>query len=166
MPTRDTVVAGAALTTSVDLSAVPAKCKSVTKGDVRLIFYDDKLAMAFTRLDAHNYDAIASEMASKFAEMDGWLVNWGGGAADDGDSTSVNARLFKRGDTNTRIFLLRKIAHMGCCATNISSVYLLYVPNVYYQNIQEDMAKIKREQQAQQVAEQRKREQPDLQKIQ
>lgn len=165
VPTRDTVAAGAVLSTSLDFSVVPAKCKSVTKGDVKLIFYDGKLAMAFTHLDAHNYDAIASEMASKFAEMDGWSVNWGGGATDDGDSTSVNVRLFKRGDTNTRVFLLKSVSHTGI-GMNISSVYLLYVPNAYYQNAQEDMAKLKREQQAQQVAEQQKKEQPDLQKIQ
>jgi hypothetical protein len=164
-PTRDTVVAGTVLSTSLDFSDVPAKCKSVTKGDVNLIFYDDKLAMAFTHLDAHNYDAIASDMAAKFTEMDGSSVNWGGGAMSDGDSTSVKVRLFKRGDTNTRVFLLKRISHMGI-GMNVSSVYLLYIPNIYYQNMQDEIAKTKRERQAQQLAEQQKREQPDLQKIQ
>jgi hypothetical protein len=164
--TRDTVVAGTVLSTSLDFSVVPAKCKSVTKGDVRLIFYDDKFAMAFSHLNAHNYESIASEMASKFTEMDGWSVNWGGGAMSDGDSTSLNVRLFKRGDTNTRLFLLKKTDHMGCCATNVSTVYLLYVPNVDYLRIRGDMGKMRRDKEAQQVAEKQKSEQPDLQKIQ
>ena len=86
-PTRDIVVAGTVLSTSLDFSVVPAKCKSVTKGDVRLIFYDDKFAMAFSHLDAHNYESIASERwHPRFTEMDGWSVNWGGGAMSDGDS--------------------------------------------------------------------------------
>jgi hypothetical protein len=165
VPSRDTVVAGTVVSTSLDFSVVPAKCKSVTKGDVRLIFYDDKLTMAFTHLDAHNYDAIASNIASKFAEADGWTVNWGGGAADDGDSTSVDVRLFKRGDTNTRAFLIKHVSHMGV-GMNVSSLYLLYVPNSYYENVRADIAMLKREQQAQQLAERNKREQPDLQKIQ
>jgi hypothetical protein len=164
--TRDTVVAGTVIETSLDFSGVPAKCKSVTKGDVRLISYDDKLAMAFTHLDAHNYESIASEMASKFTEMDRWSVNWGGGAASDGDSTSIDVRLFKRGNTNTRVFLLKRTTHEGCCGINVSSVYLLYVPNVDYLRIREDMGKVKRDHEAKAVAEQQKREQPDLQKIQ
>lgn len=164
--TRDTVVAGTVLSTSLDFSEVPTKCKSVTKGDVRLISYGDKLAMAFTHLDAHNYESITSEMASKFTEMDGWSVNWGGGAMSDGDSTNLNVRLFKRGNTNTRVFLLKRTDHEGCCGINVSSVYLLYVPNADYLRIREDMAKVKRDKEAQQVAEQQKREQPDLQKIQ
>jgi hypothetical protein len=165
-PTRNTVVAGTVLSTSLDFSVVPAKCKSVTKGDVRLISYDDKLAMAFTHLDAHNYESIASEMASKFTEMDGWSVNWGGGAMSDGDSTSLNVRLFKRGNTNTRVFLLKRSDHEGCCGINVSSVYLLYVPNADYLRIREDMGRVKRDKEAQQAAERQKREQPDLQKIQ
>jgi hypothetical protein len=164
--TRNTVVAGTVLETSLDLSGVPGKCKTVTKGDVRLISYDGKLAMAFTHLDAHNYEAIAAEMASRFTEMGGWSVSWGGGAASDGDSTNMNVRLFKRGNTNTRVFLLKRTAHMGCCDTNVSSVYLLYVPNTDYLRIREDMWNMKRDKEAQQVAEQQKREQPDLQKIQ
>ncbi len=36
------VVAGTVVSTSLDFSVVPAKCKSVTKGDVRLIFYDER----------------------------------------------------------------------------------------------------------------------------
>jgi hypothetical protein len=164
--TRDTVVAGTVLSTSLDFSAVPAKCKSVTKADVKLIFYDDKLAMAFSHLDAHNYESIASEMASKFAELDGWSVNWGGGAMSDGDSTSLNVRLFKRGNTNTRVFLLKETFHMGCCGTNVSSVYLLYVPNADYLRIRGDMGKMRRDKEAQQVAEKQKSEEPDLRKIQ
>ncbi len=164
--TRNTVVAGTVLSTSLDFSVVPAKCKSISKGDVKLIFYDDKLSMAFSHLNAHNYELIASEMASKFTEMDGWSVNWGGGAMSDGDSTSLNVRLFKRGNTNTRVFLLKQTDHMGCCDTNVSSVYLLYVPNSNYLRIREDMEKAKSDQEAQRVVEQQKREQPDLQKIQ
>jgi hypothetical protein len=164
--TSNTVFAGTVMDTSLDFSVVPVKCKSVTKGDVLFISYDGKVAMALTALDAHNYEAIASEMASKFAEIDGWSVNLGGGAASDGDSTSINVRLFKRGNTNTRVFLLKTTAHMGCCAMNISSVHLLYVPNVDYLRIRQDMGKMKRDKEAQQVAEQQKREQPDLQKIQ
>lgn len=163
--TRETVVAGTVLSTSLDFSEIPAKCKSVTKGDVRLISYDDKLAMAFTHLDAHNYESIASEMASKFTEMDGWSVNWGGGAMSDGDSTNLNVRLFKRGNTNTRVFLLKRTDHMGI-GMNVSSVYLLYIPNADYLRIREDMGKMERDKEAQQVAEQQKKEQPDLQKIQ
>lgn len=164
--TRNTVVAGTVIETSLDFSEVPARCKSVAKGDVRLITYDDRLAMAFTHLDAHNYDSIASEMTSKFTEMDGWSVKWGGGAASDGDSTSITVRLFKRGNTNTRVFLIKRTDHEGCCGINVSSVYLLYVPNADYLRIREDMGKLKRDKEAQQVAEQQKRERPDLQKIQ
>jgi len=164
--TRDTVVAGTVLSTSLDFSLVPAKCKSVTKGDVRFIVYDDKFAMAFSHLDAHNYESIASEMTSKFSKMGGWSVDWGGGAMSDGDSTSLDVRLFKRGNTNTRVFLLKRTNHMGCCAMNVSSVYLLYVPNVDYLRIREDIWKMRRNKEAQQVAEKQKREQPDLQKIQ
>ena len=42
-----------------------------------------------TENDAHNYEAIASDIASKFTEMDGLSVNWGGGAMSDGDSSSL-----------------------------------------------------------------------------
>jgi hypothetical protein len=49
---------------------------------------------------------------------------------------------------------------------NVSSVYLLYVPNVDYLRIREDMGKLKRDTEAQQVADQQRKEQPDLQKIQ
>lgn len=164
-PTRNTVVAGIVLSTSLDFSVVPAKCKSVTKGDVKLIFYDDKLAMAFSHLNAHNYDSIASEMKSKFTEMDGWSANVGGGAMSDGDSTSLNVRIFKRGNTNTRVFLLKRTDHEGI-GVDVSSVYLLYVPNADYLRIRGDIGKAMRERQATQVAEQKKREQPDLQKIQ
>jgi len=164
--TRNTVVAGTVISTSLDFSGVPTKCNSVMKGDVRLISYDGNLAMAFTHLDAHNYEAIASQMASKFTEMDGWSIDWGGGAASDNDSTSINVRLFKRGNTNTRVFLIKRTAHMGCCAMNVSSVYLLYVPNADYLRIRGDMWKAKRDREDQAVAEQQKREQPDLQKIQ
>jgi hypothetical protein len=165
VPTRDTVVAGTVLSTSLDFSVIPAKCKSVTKGDVKLIFYDDKLAMAFSHLNAHNYESIASEMKSKFTEMGGWSVNMGGGAMSDGDSTSLNARIFKRGTTNTRVVLLKRIDHEGI-GVNVSSVYLLYVPNVDYLKIRGDIEKVKRDREAEAVAEQQKREQPDLQKIQ
>lgn len=164
-PTQDTVVAGTVLSNSLDFSLVPEKCKIVPKGDVRFIFYDDRLAMAFTYLNARNYEAIASEMASKFRQMDGWSVNWGGGAASDGDSTSLNVRLFQRGDTNTRIFLLKRTDHQGI-GMNVSSVYLLYVPSLYYESVRQDISKLKNEKAAQQLAEQQKREQPDLQKIQ
>jgi hypothetical protein len=164
--TRDTVVAGTVLSTSMDFSVVPTKCKSITKGDVALVFYYDRFAMAFTHLNAHNYDAIASEMMSKFPEVGSRTATWGGGAMSDGDSTSLSIRVFKRGDTNTRIFLLKRSDHLGCCGTDISSVYLLYVPNFYYEKIQEDISKLKGEQRAQKIAEQNKTEQPDLQKIQ
>ena len=165
-PTRDTVVAGVVLSTDFDFSALPERCKTVAKGDVKLIFYDDKLAMAFTHLDAHNYDAILSEMASKFSEMDGWSVKWGGGASSDGDYTSLNVRLFRRGNTNTRVFLLKETNHEGCCGINVSSVYLLYVPNADYMRIQGDMAKLKHDKEAQQIAAKQKEEHPDLEKIQ
>ena len=165
VPTQQTVVAGTVIETYLDSTVVPAKCKSIVKGDVRFISYDDRFAMAFTHLDAHNYESIASEMASKFTEMDGWSVKWGGGAASDGDSTSINVRLFKRGSTNTRVFLLKRTDHGGI-GMNVSSAYLLYVPNVDYLRIREDMRTVKRDREAQTVAEQKKREQPDLQKIQ
>ena len=165
VPTEDSVASGVVIATYLDSTAVPAKCQSVVKGDVRLISYDGRFAMAFTQLDVHNYESIASEMASKFTEMDGWSINWGGGAASDGDSTTVNVRLFKRGNTNTRVFLLKRTDHGGI-GMNVSSAYLLYVPNVDYLRIREDMRQVKREREAQTVAEQKKREQPDLQKIQ
>ena len=49
---------------------------------------------------------------------------------------------------------------------NVSSVYLLYIPNADYLRIREDIGKMERDKEAQQVAEQQKKEQPDLQKIQ
>lgn len=163
--TRDRVVAGAVLSNHVDFSAIPAKCKTVKKGDVTLIFYYDRLAMAFSTLNAHNYDAIASEIASKFTEAWSGSSKWGGGATSDGDYTSLSMRLFKRGDTNTRVYLLKRTDHEGI-GVDVSSVYLLYVPNFYYENIQEDMSTLRDEQKAQQLAEQHKSEQPDIEKIQ
>jgi hypothetical protein len=165
VPTRDAVVAGALLSTNLDSAVVPPKCKSVMKGDVRLISYDDKVAMAFSQLDVHNYESIASELVSKFAEGEGWSVTWGGGAASDGDSTNINVRLFKRGDTNTRVFLLKRTDHQGI-GMNVSSAYLLYVPNVDYLRIREDIGKGGRAKEAQQAVERRNREQPDLKKLQ
>ena len=166
VPTRDTTVVGVVLSTSINFSLVPSKFKLVDKGDVKLIFYADEFAMAFSKLDAHNYDAIASELASKFREMGSSSAEWGGGAASDGDNTRLNIRLFKRGETNTRIYLLKRTDHMGGAGMNISSVYMLYVPNYYFNNIQQDIFSLKAGKEAQQKAERENKIQQDVQKIQ
>jgi hypothetical protein len=160
--------------------ALPIKCKSVSKDDDALIFYNDKFAMAFAFLSRDNYDAVVSDMKSKFVEMGDWSFSWsreglGNPYIPPKFTVTVNVRLFKRGNTNTRVFLLKSVPDFGDARLDqdYTHVRLLYVPNAYYQNVLEDMAELKRGQQRQQQAQQlfeeqkkQQREQPDLQKIQ
>lgn len=165
IPTRDTIIAGTVLSTSIDLSLVPAEFNTVLRDDVDLIFYGDEFALAFSKLNAHNYETIASDVASKFTKMDTRYVKWGGGAMSDRDSTSLDVQLFKRGDTNTRVFLLKKTDHEGI-GMDISSVYLLYVPDFYFEKIHDDISAVEEAKESAQTGKQHESERADTQKIQ
>lgn len=147
-------------------SLVPNKFQAVKKDDVEYEFYNGKFVMAFSHLDAHNYEAIRSNIASKYSVIDtvsdGWAMQQ---LEENPDKMEVQGEVFKRGNTNTRIFLIRMIEHTGI-GMDSTSLYLAYIPNSYFQAIRSDIARNASNAQAEARAKQAQKQQPDMQKIQ
>lgn len=155
----------------VDLSdtnwvLVPKKFQSVKKDDVEYVFYDGKFSMAFSQLNARSYDAVKAELASKYAEMgtvsDSWVLQQ---LEENPDKMGLQATIYKRGQTNTRVFLIKEVEHMSI-GMKSTSVYLLYVPNAYYEAIRAEIARNESSAAAESQANEIRTQQPDLQKVQ
>jgi hypothetical protein len=146
---------------------IPKKFYSDKKDDVEYVFYDGKLAMAFTELKASSYDAIRADLSSRYAQIDTLSDSWDRQQLEEQpDREELQAILFKRGASNTRVYLIQSIFHATGLGYKETSVYLLYVPNSSYQAIRSEIAQNDAAALSAAQAKQRQSEQPDFQKAQ
>lgn len=146
-------------------SVVPAKFQSVMRDDIEFIFYDGKLAMTFSEMHASNYGTLKSTLASKYPQLDSINSSWKMQQLEENpDVMELNALLFKKGQTNTRIYLMKAVEHEGI-GIDETRVYVLYTPNIYYQAIRNDIANYAAPGIAAKAAQVRASEDEDLQKI-
>jgi predicted RNA-binding Zn-ribbon protein involved in translation (DUF1610 family) len=154
----------------VDLSdtnwgLVPKKFQSVKKDDIEYVFYDGKFVMAYSQLNASSYDAVRSDLA-KFPQIDTISASWALQQLEENpDRMEIQALVFKRAATNTRIFLIQAIEHMSI-GMNSTSVFLIYIPNAYYEAIRGDIFSNQARAVAEAQAKESQKQQPDLQKVQ
>jgi hypothetical protein len=130
-------------------------------------YYHGKLAWASTRVEG-DFQQVQADIERKYSGgMDVSASAWGEASNQQGVAVedAYVGKLYKRGNTNTRIYLIQYLIHR-----HPMRVYLLYVPNAYLTAIRDEWWATFR--QAQQTARQQredaaaKERQSDLQKIQ
>jgi hypothetical protein len=150
-----------------DFSVIPPTFQSVSKDDSEYIFYKGRLAMVFSTLDVHHRDQIVADLKTKYQEVGTTTYGWSQHTLDEGpqDSTTVDATLFKRGSTNTRIYVidLKDVEGIG---VQVSSLRLLYIPTSFMWEIQKDIMTLVEERQSAATSAARKAAQPDMEKLQ
>jgi hypothetical protein len=107
--------------------------------DAYLIYFEGKLALIVTRLKG-DYAQVESDLDRKYsAGREIAADSWGDGSNDavashgsrvDGVFTG---KLYRRGETNTRIYLLQEIVNGFK-----DDLYLVYIPNVYFSAIHDE----------------------------
>jgi len=99
---------------------------------VSYVYYHGELAMAFVKLDAHNYDSDKETIEGKgFQRVGESAKNYRQlGDASDGDSTGLEDILYKRGNTNTRVYLMKHTDRSPY--VDSFTTYLLYMPTHYF----------------------------------
>lgn len=150
----------------IEWNLVPSKFQSINKDDVQWVFFDGKFVMIISEFKTSSYDAVRGDLASKYNLINNYKFSWIMQQLEQTpDTMEVNAEEFKRGATNTRIFLIKQINHMGI-GRKVTGSFLMYIPNVYYEGIRneigQNMAKAKAAAQSKEAAQQ----QPDRQKVQ
>lgn len=117
----------------IDYSDLPNKFQSVQKGDCYYIFFDGQLAIVDIALDPKNHEAISASLRSKYQELGTVRYKWGVASMRSSD---LSATLFKRGNTNTRVYLLAGIDQE---TDEVCALYVVYVPTSFMWEIQHDI---------------------------
>ena len=165
VPDTGRKVAGLDLS-DVNWGLVPLKFQSIDKDDIQWVFFDGKFVMIISQFKTSSYDAVRGDLASKYKSTNNYNFSWVMQQMEQTpDTMEVKAEEFKRGATNTRIFLIKEINHMGI-GMNVTSSFLMYIPNAYYEGIRneigQNIAKATAAAQSQEAVQQ----QPDRQKVQ
>lgn len=152
-------------------TVIPNKFQTVEDGDCKYIYYGGVLTMAYVQIDAHQAEPAIQALEAKYTQVGEDSVNWPDPRSDSpADGTTLNIRLFRRGETNTRIYLLQRIDHDSDLGSTITTDHLLYVPTHYMWTIQHDIQELvdqyrtKYQAEAQEAAQQAI--QPNLEKVQ
>jgi hypothetical protein len=101
---------------------------------IAYVFYDNRFAMAAIEVDPNNYEAISNKFSGQYGQSATIDENW---RDYQGDSESLTGDLFKRGETNTRVYLLKQGILWGQSST------IIYIPNHYYNEIRADAESIR-----------------------
>lgn len=139
VPSKQRSVMGIDLS-NVDWSLIPNKFQNLSVDGVEYIFYDGKLAMAFRELKAANYSSFRDDIESKYVFIGERTESWALQQLEEKpDTTELNIRLYKRGPSNTRVYLIKSIDHESI-GMNVTSAFLLYIPSHYFFAIAHDIA--------------------------
>jgi hypothetical protein len=151
-----------------DFSVIPPNFQSVSKDDCEYVFYKGRLAMVYSTLNVHHRGDIVADLMNKSTQSGTSSYGWTRHTLDDGppDTTDVNATLFKRGNTNTRIYLIDRVDHEAGLGVQVSSLHVLYVPTSSMWEIQHDIHALADQHQAASQATARDAAQADTNKLQ
>jgi hypothetical protein len=165
VPDKHQSIAGIDMT-RVDYSLIPKKFQTIKLEDVDYIFYDGKFAMTYSHLKAANYDQIRGDIDSRYPQVSSSTDNWNLQQLEENpDTTELQTELYKRGPSNTRIYLLKRIDH-DSDGMNITSAHLVYVPTFFFFEIGHDIATHSNEQASADSANQAQTLATDAQKVQ
>lgn len=110
--------------------------------------------------------SVRSDLAAKYSQVttvsDSWVLQQ---LDENPHRMELQALVFKRGQTNTRIFLIQAIEHMGI-GMNSTAVFLVYILNTYYEAIRNEIFKNEASADAEAQAKSAQKQQPDLPKVQ
>ncbi len=122
----------------INWDVVPRTFQSEKKDDVEYVFYNGRLSLTFSELNASNYDAVLADLAGKYTKTDSSHLGWDAQQlAEEPDQIELQMVCFKRGATNTRIYLLKRLFHATGLGYRITTAYLMYVPNTSYLEIED-----------------------------
>lgn len=136
----------------------------VNADETHYIFFNDVFSMAFTQLDAKKYNLYLSDLESKYQKhgKESYTMS----PAGPNDQHVVTATLFRRTNTNTRIYLIKDVYTVQSMGMQLTSVNLLYVPNHYFKEIKSEIgASVDRSEKAEKAHQQQRLEE-DRKKIQ
>jgi hypothetical protein len=116
-------------------SLTGAQLSTVRRGRTQYIFSDDHFIMAVVAVDPNYYDPVRQKLATEneqipslHAEQTFDLAAAGSGLPPDTVSTEV----FRRPNTNTRIYLVEKWSSTLLGTVTFHRVFVVYIPNSYY----------------------------------
>jgi hypothetical protein len=153
---------------ATDFSLIPQSFQSIAKDDSEYIFYKGRLAMVYSKLDVHHKDQLVAGLDGKYQRVGTSTSGWTERTLDEGpqDSTDIEAILFKRGSTNTRIYLINRTDHEAGVGVKVLSLHVLYIPTSFMWEIQQDMHQLASAHQAAAVAAAQQSAKPDIDKLQ
>jgi len=109
------------------------------QADTYLIYFEGRLALIVTRLKG-DYAQVESDLERKYSPgreiaADSWGDGSNEAVASHGSRVDgiFIGKLFKRGETNTRIYLLQEVVNGFK-----SDLYLVYIPNTYFSAIHDE----------------------------
>jgi hypothetical protein len=151
-----------------DFSVIPPNFQTISKDDAEYVFYKGRLAMVYSALNVHHRVEVVADLMNKYSEVAKSKYGWTRHTLDDGppDSTDVNVTLFRRGKTNTRIYLIDRVDHETGTGVEISSLHVLYVPTSSMWEIQHDVQALADQHRAASQASAQHAAQSDINKIQ
>jgi len=122
-----------------DWSRIPCEFETVRKDDTLFIYFKKQLAMGLEEVKANQYDAIFNDFRNHNAEFETIHSEWNEQNVEESpDRNELNAILFKRGNSNTRLYLIQLVFHASA-GFRTTSVFTLLMPNSVYQEIQADI---------------------------
>jgi len=134
-------VANASTKPTLEMALIPPTIQYVTRSNTDYVFYRGQLAMIILPIDSSNFGSVKSNLQSKFTDFGPIDESWNSGKLQGSDgNVSLNGELFKRGTTNTRIFLVSYSYFL------FGAAKLIYIPNHYWALIQQDMSEAKTQQ--------------------
>ncbi len=145
---------------------VPGKFSEITVEEeaVSYIFSNGLFCMAFSELDADHYDTFLADLKSKHTMLDETSFTYA--PASPHEPHEVTATLFRRGETNTRVYLVKHVTKVPRMGMRFTSTSILYIPNFYYEEIRTAIADSKNRETANVLAREDRQLQQDRRKIQ
>jgi ketosteroid isomerase-like protein len=134
VPVQKEIVGDSNLGERLDTQSLPP-FTSEASDTLTYIYQDNALCAVLVHADAHNYDNVrAAFEGNGYSHISESSVEYRRlGDESDGDSTRIEAILYKRGSTNTRVYLMKYINHSP--VFDDWGAYILYMPTYYYNAI-------------------------------
>jgi hypothetical protein len=112
-----------------------AQLSTVRRGRTQYIFSNGQFIMAVVTADPNYYDPIRQKLATENQQIPSLHTEQTFDLADAGSGLppdTVSTEVFRRPNTNTRIYLVEKWSSTLLGTVTFHRVFVVYIPNAYY----------------------------------